>query len=81
MKNQTEEKKDSLDKLKMPASKDFKPYPAPRKYWIHCLSTSNRTSEGFKKGKWEGKVVVIKNRTNHSKVQIIEQQNPFPCVK
>ena len=65
----------------MLASKDFKPYPAPRKYWIHYLSTSKRTSEGFKKGKWEGKAVVIKNRTNHSKVQIIEQQNPFLCVK
>ena len=42
-----------LRSWKRPARKDFKPYPAPRKYWIHCLSTSKRTSEGFIKGEME----------------------------
>ena len=40
-------KEDNWELWKRPASNDFKPYPAPRKYWIHCLSTSKRTSEGF----------------------------------
>ena len=48
-------KRKQLELWKKPASKDFKPYPAPQKYWIHCLSTSKRTSEGFKKRK-NGKV-------------------------
>ena len=47
VKNQTEEKEDNWELWKRPDSKDFKPYPAPWKYWIHCLSTSKRTSEGF----------------------------------
>ena len=40
-------KEDNSELWKNKASKDFKPYPAPLKYWIHCLSTSKRTSEGF----------------------------------
>ena len=47
--NQTDEKKDSLEQWKRPASKDFKQYPVSLKYWIYCLSTSKKTSEGFKK--------------------------------
>ena len=47
VKNQIEEKEDNWEQWKRPASKDFKTYPVPRKYWIHCLSTSKRTSEGF----------------------------------
>ena len=31
--------------------------------------------------KWEGKAIIIKNRTNHCKVQIIEQQNPYSLCK
>ena len=52
---QTEDKEDSWELWKRSARKDFKPYPAPWKYWIHCLSTSKRTSEGFKREKWKGK--------------------------
>ena len=50
VKNQIEEKEDNWELWERPARKDFKPYPAPRRYWIHCLSTSKRTSEGFNKG-------------------------------
>ena len=39
------------------------------------------TSKILKKEKWEGKAIVIKNRTNHWKVQIIEQQNPYSLCK
>ena len=45
--NQTKEKVDNSEQWKRPANKDFKPYPAPLKYLIHCLSTWKRTSEGF----------------------------------
>ena len=40
-----------FDKINNESNKDLKLYLAPRKYWIYCLSTSKRTSEGFKKGK------------------------------
>ena len=53
VKLKTEDIEDSWELWKRPDSKDFKPYPAPRKYWIHCLSTSKKTSEGFIQGEME----------------------------
>ena len=77
----TEDKEDSWKLWKRPASKDFKSYLAPRKYWIHCLSTPRGFRKDLQKEKWENKAIVIKIELIIEKFRLSSIKILIPCAK